>query len=149
MKTSQVLSSGAAFCAVTILCSPVMAVDFIQLGESGKTYASSAVSCAVNPENERLPLIEEVGLYKPKGKASADVSRNDVFVKTVTTDDPFVEVWLEYGINDIVVTVNRHTIDTYTYSVPIGVVIFLILPAISSAPTVHWNMRPAANLMQQ
>lgn len=121
MKASQTISSCASFFAMVSFCFPVLAGTSVQVGESGKTYASSVVSCAADPVTGVMsPIIEEVGLYEPKKNASATVSLNDVLVESVTAVDPTVTVWLEYGANNIVVTVNKHTSDTYTFSVPLG-----------------------------
>ena len=52
MKRKKILSSGvAAFVAVMALGAPAWAATTVQVGASGKTYASSVVQCAANPDS--------------------------------------------------------------------------------------------------
>lgn len=111
MKTNQVLPSVAAFFAIAILCSPVLA----KIGESGKTYASDSVRCAATDP------VTEVGLQNPKRNASATILLNGVDVGiTITAANPATDVRLADGDNKVQVEVNKHTVDTYTFYVPIG-----------------------------
>jgi hypothetical protein len=120
MKNKKVLSSGvAAFVGMAALSTPVWAATTVQVGASGKTYASSAVQCAANPDTgEQSPVIE-AGLFNPKQGASAIVSLNGVSVATATADKP-ANVWLADGNNKVVVALSKRTADSYAFTVQAG-----------------------------
>jgi len=116
MNSKIILSSAAAvFVAVMALGAPVWAAT----GSSGKTYASDAVECAANPDNNRAqsPRVT-AGLYNPKKNASATVSLDGAFVENVSTVNPATNVWLVYGDNTVVVALDNHMADSYTFNVP-------------------------------
>ena len=62
----------------------------------------------------------EAGLYQPRAKTKATVSLNGETVATVTTANPVATVWLADGANEVVVTINKKTSDTYTFTMPAG-----------------------------
>lgn len=100
---------------------PVWAATTIQIGASGKTYASSVVLCAGNPNTgEQAPVID-TGLFNPKRGTRADVSLNGAFIATVTADSPSTNVWLADGNNTVMVALNKKTADLYTFSVQPGI----------------------------
>ena len=51
------------------------AVTGVQVGTSGKTYASAAVTCSMNPVNGMSPMVQ-AGLYNPKRTSTAVVLLN-------------------------------------------------------------------------
>jgi hypothetical protein len=115
MNSKIILSSGAAvFVAVLALGTPVWAVTGVQVGASGKTYASSVVQCALNPITGMAPLVK-AGLNNPKQNASATVSLNSTPETTVTFFNPDADVWLANGANTVRVELNNHTADSYTF----------------------------------
>ena len=121
MNAKQLFSLGAAF-AVVALGSPVLASTTVQVGASGKTYASSMVACATNPTTNQLAPVVEAGLLNPKRGTSATVSLNGAFVTTVTTATPATDVWLADGAtNTVVVALSRKTADSYQFVVPAGI----------------------------
>ena len=76
MKSKQILTSGVvAFAAVMALSGPAWAATTIQVGASGKTYASSAVQCAADPTTGKLSPVVEAGLFNPTTKVRGTVSR--------------------------------------------------------------------------
>lgn len=92
-----------------------------QVGASGKTYASSAVACAVNPASNQLAPVVEAGLLNPKRNVSAAVTLDGTFVATVTTASPATKVWLADGAtNTVVVALSSKTADSYRFTVPAG-----------------------------
>lgn len=120
MKIKQTLSSGlAAFAAGMVLSAPVWSAT-VQVGASGKTYASSAVQCAANPATGMQAPVVEAGLFNPKSSASATVSLNGTSVATVTATNPATNVWLADGNNTVVVALSKNTADSYTFAVQPG-----------------------------
>lgn len=120
MISKKNLSLGvAAFVAVMALDASAWA-STVQIGTSGKTYASSVVNCAANPTTgEQSPLVE-AGLFNPTTKASATVSLNGAAVANVTNVSPSTNVWLADGNNTVVIALNKKTADSYTFIVQQG-----------------------------
>ncbi|MGZ4959021.1 MAG: hypothetical protein ACXV7J_07200 [Methylomonas sp.] len=115
MKSKKILSSVvAAFVATMLLGAPVFAATGVQIGASGKTYASSGIQCALNPITGMAPLVKS-GLYNPKQTDSATLSLNATAVATVTFYNPDANVWLANGSNTVVVSLNKRTADSYTF----------------------------------
>jgi hypothetical protein len=111
----------AGFAAVVVLGGPISAVAGVQVGASGKTYASGAVTCAANPITNQPAPVVEAGLLNPKRGTSASVSLNGSVVATVTTATPAADVWLVDGAtNTVVVALSRRSADSYQFVVPAG-----------------------------
>ena len=118
MNRTKILSSAvAAFVAVVALGASAWAATTVQVGHSGKTYASSVVQCAHDPDTGLLSPVVEAGLFNPKNNAKATVSLNQTPVATVTTDNPAADVWLADGDNTVVVAINKKTADSYHFFV--------------------------------
>ena len=99
----------------------VSAAAGVQVGASGKSYASSAVTCVVDPATNQLAPMVEVGLLNAKRTTSAGVSLNGTFVTTVTGANPAANVWLAEGAtNTVVVAFSRKSADSYEFVVPPG-----------------------------
>ena len=93
----------------------------VQVGASGKSYASSAVPCVADPTTTQLGPMVEVGLLNAKRTTSASVSLNGTFVTTVTGANPAANVWLVDGAtNTVVVAFSRKSADSYQFVVPSG-----------------------------
>ena len=92
----------------------------VQIGSSGKTFASSAVQCFTDPATGAPMPMVEAGLLDPKRTASAVVSLNDVLKATVTAADPVTSVRLGDGDSTVVVALSRKTADTYSFTVDPG-----------------------------
>ena len=121
MKSRRMTSSGITACvAVVVLGTSAWAATTVQVGSSGKTYASSAVRCASNPATGQLSPVVEAGLFNPKKNASAEIALNGTSVANVTGDDPASNVWLADGNNTVVVALNKKTADAYTFVVQPG-----------------------------
>ena len=115
MKSSKLSSSGMlAFVAATALSTPVWALTDVLVGQSGKTYASKDLQCALHPVNGMAPMVQ-AGLYNPKRNASATVSLDGAFVQTVTFFYPDATVWLANQVNTVVVALNKGTADSYSF----------------------------------
>lgn len=118
MQAKLLLSSGVLALATAVSAgSSAWAATTVQIGNSGKTYASSAVQCAADPVSGDLWPVVEAGLFNPKKNTSATVWLNGIAVADVTTVDPAADVWLDDGNNTVVVELNRRTADSYAFNV--------------------------------
>ncbi len=88
------------------------AATAIQIGPSGKTYASSAWQCALHPVEGMAPFVQ-AGLYNPK-RASGTVSLNGNTVATVTPTQPDATVWLTAGVDTVRVATGKAA-DSYVF----------------------------------
>lgn len=100
--------------SITMINSPVLAVTGIQIGASGKTYASAEVQCGLNPVSGMAPFVL-AGLYNPKSNSSAIVSLNGEVISTVTFFNPDTNVWLANGINAVSLALKRNVTDSYSF----------------------------------
>lgn len=121
MNTRNILHAGTgAFVAVMALVASAWAATTVQVGASGKTYASSVVQCAIDPTTGVSSPVVEAGLFNPKSNAKAIVSLNGTRVATVTSASPAADVWLADGDNTVVVAINRKATDSYAFAVQPG-----------------------------
>ncbi len=121
MKSKKILSSGvAALVAVMALGTSAWAATTVQVGASGKTYASSMVKCAADPATGVQSPVVEAGLFNPTSKVSATVSLNGTAVANVTNVNPATNAWLADGKNTVVVALNKRTADSYVFTVQPG-----------------------------
>lgn len=121
MNNPRILRSAAvAFAALTAAGAPAWAATTIQVGPSGKTYASSAVQCATDPATGTLSPVVEAGLFNPTTKTRGTVSLNGSPVANVTNVEPSADVWLADGNNTVVVSLSKKTADSYAFTVQAG-----------------------------
>jgi hypothetical protein len=121
MNRKRIASSGiTAFVAVVAFTTQAWAATTVQVGATGKTYASSAVRCAADPNTGQLAPVVEAGLFNPKKGASAVITLNGAAVATVTTDAPAANVWLGDGNQTVVVALSKKMADTYAFVVQAG-----------------------------
>ncbi|MBP6723988.1 MAG: hypothetical protein KA137_04075 [Halioglobus sp.] len=118
--TKNVSAAVAAIVATMALGTSSHAATTVQVGTSGKTFASSAVSCASDPTTGLLSPVVDAGLFNPKRGASATVSLNGALVATVTAVDPVAKVWLADNANTVVVALSKKTADAYAFTVNAG-----------------------------
>lgn len=122
MNNSTFFASAAvAIAAVTTLSGSAWAATTIQIGSSGKTFASSAVQCAADPGTGASAPVVEAGLFNPTTRLRATVTLNGTPVASVTTLMPSSNVWLADGNNTVVVALNKRTVDSYTFTVQPGI----------------------------
>jgi len=114
------LSAATAFVATAAATSAYAATTTVQVGSSGKTFASSAVQCRTQPATGVMAPIVQAGLFNPKPSASAAVTLNGAVVKDVVAADPVADVWLATGSNTVVVALSKKSADTYAYAVAAG-----------------------------
>ncbi|WP_236994293.1 hypothetical protein [Candidatus Methylomicrobium oryzae] len=118
MKSKKIIFSAViSFMAIGILGAPVWAAAPVQIGASGKTYASSMVQCDANPTTGVQSPVVEAGLFNPKQGTTATVSLNGTPVATLTASDPPVQVWLADGNNSVRIALSKRTADSYTFAV--------------------------------
>jgi len=115
MKRNAFSFLGAMGCiALLTPGSPVWAVTGVQVGATGKTYASAGLECALHPLSGMSPMIQ-TGLYNPRKNAKASVSLNGTPIATVTFYNPDTRVWVANQVNTVVVALDRKTADTYAF----------------------------------
>lgn len=119
MKTRRIVSSTVVvLVAVLALGMVALSATTVQIGSSGRTYASSTFRCGDNAGV--YSAVVEAGLLNPKKRDSAAVFLNGTLVGTVTSDSPALNVWLGDGTNTVVVAVSKKTADTYPFYVQPG-----------------------------
>lgn len=106
----------AAAIAVATLAAagPASALTGIQIGASGKTYASADVVCGMHPTSGMAPFVQ-AGLYNPKRAARATVSLGGTPVATVTFAAPDATVWLANGSNSVGVALSKRVADAFVF----------------------------------
>ncbi|MDO9283890.1 MAG: hypothetical protein Q7U26_03265 [Aquabacterium sp.] len=114
------LAAAAAVVAAAGPGASAWAGTTVQIGSSGKTYASSAVQCVTHPTTGTYKPMVAAGLFNPKPGTSATVSLNGGPVMTVTTADPSADVWLAEGNNTVTVALSRKVADRYAFTVAAG-----------------------------
>jgi hypothetical protein len=121
MKYGEVLLSGAAMLVAAVAPGrSAWAATTVQIGSSGKTFASSAVQCVTNPTGVSAPMVQ-AGLFNPKPTTTAVVSLNGtVYGASVTAAEPVADVWLAVGSNKVVVALSKKVADAYTFNVNAG-----------------------------
>lgn len=122
MKCKEILLTGlGALVAVLGPSATAWAATAVQVGSSGRTFASSAVECATDPASGVINATPKVdtGLFNPKRTDSADVSLGAEFITKVTATDPVATIWLTKGAGDyrVVVALGRKTADSYAFTV--------------------------------
>lgn len=105
---------GAIGLALGALLVGPAAAQGIQVGASGKTYASDALACAMNPVAGLAPMVQ-AGLYNPRPRSKATVSLNGTPVAQVTGRAPDATVWLANGANTVVVALGRRVADRFAF----------------------------------
>lgn len=117
-KGMLLAAAGASVAAMALGASAQAAS--VQIGGSGKTYASIAVQCTVDPSSGSLTPSIEAGLFNPKRGASAAVWLDGSPVATVTADQPSTDVRLSDGDHTVLVALSRKTADSYPFHVTPG-----------------------------
>ena len=120
MNGREVLLSGAALLVAVAGPGTSAWAATVTIGGSGKTFASSAVQCAKNPDTGSMMAMVEAGLFNPKSTTSAFVSLNGDFIANVTAADAVADVWLKDGGNKVVVALSKKVADTYAFNVSPG-----------------------------
>ncbi|HEX5685099.1 MAG TPA: hypothetical protein VFY73_13840 [Ideonella sp.] len=101
--------------SASLVAVPASAATGIQIGASGKTYASAAWQCGVHPEDGMAPYVN-AGLYNARKKARGTVALNGIAVATVSAASPDATVWLGNGL-DAVTVATGSVVDSYPFDV--------------------------------
>lgn len=111
----------AALTALACVSGPTaQAATTVQVGASGKTFASSAVQCGVHPSTgARAPWVQ-VGLFNPLPKTEAKLRLNGVKQQELQAEAPTADLWLPVGTHTIELSLSKRLGDTYVFSVASG-----------------------------
>ena len=121
MNCRELVLAGASALAVAWFPgASAWAATAVQIGPSGKTFASAAVACLTDPSTELAIPMVQAGLYAPRRTASAEVWLDGVFQEPVTAADPVTNIRLAGGDNTVVVALSKKTADTYSFTVDPG-----------------------------
>lgn len=120
MKHRHVLFTGATLAATLGSATLASAGTGVQVGPSGRTFASAAVQCAIDPASGSAVPTVQAGLFNPKPRTSAVVSLDGDAVATVSTADPVATLRLAEGVQTVAVALSRKTVDRYVFSVAAG-----------------------------
>jgi hypothetical protein len=119
VKPGRIVSSAVVVSvAVLALGMAALSATTVQIGSTGRTYASSAFRCGDNAGV--YSALVEAGLLNPKKRDSAAIFLNGTLVGNVTGDSPALNVSLGDGNNTVVVAINKKVADTYPFYVPPG-----------------------------
>jgi hypothetical protein len=92
----------------------------VQIGTSGKTFASAAAQCAMNPATGVISPTVQAGLFNPTQHTEAVVRLNGVKIKELHGATLTSDVWLADGSNALSVALSKKVTDTYVFSVASG-----------------------------
>ena len=117
MNCREIFLAGASALAVAwVPGASAWAATAVQIGPSGKTFASAAVACLTDPGTELAMPMVQAGLYAPRRTASAEVWLDGVFQEPVTAADPVTNIRLAGGDNTVVVALSKKTADSYSFN---------------------------------
>ncbi|KAJ8136075.1 hypothetical protein OY671_010712, partial [Metschnikowia pulcherrima] len=85
------ISASAASSAATGWSASTCAATTVQIGSSGKTFASSAGQCAINPSTGVNSPKVQAGSFNPTARVEADVVLNGVKVNHVLAAAPVAD----------------------------------------------------------
>jgi len=89
----------------------------VQVGSSGKTFASGQPQCAVNPVTGVSSPTVQAGLFNPLPRAEAELRLNGTKLTELEASAPVADVWLATGTNTVVLSLGKKTADTYVFAV--------------------------------
>ncbi|MCW1840387.1 hypothetical protein [Prosthecomicrobium hirschii] len=96
------------------LAPDAVALTGVQVGPSGKTYASGGIECALHPVNGLAPMVK-AGLYNARKNAKATVLLNRTPVASVNFSSPDATVWLGPQVDTVAVVLKGAGTDSYTF----------------------------------
>jgi len=99
---------------------PAFAAITVQIGTSGKTFASSAPQCAINPATGISSPSVQAGLFNPTLRAEAELRLNGVKLKELEAATPSADIWLADGTNTVALVLSKRVVDTYVFAVASG-----------------------------
>lgn len=114
------LTTTAALITAATGVSPTFAATSVQIGTTGKTFASTAAQCAINPATGLNAPTVQAGLFNPTPRAEADLRLNGVKLKELQATTPTADLWLADGSNTVTVALSKKQTDTYVFAVTSG-----------------------------
>lgn len=99
---------------------PALAATQVQIGTSGKTFASAAAQCAINPVSGVQAPMVQVGLFNPAPRDEASVRLNGSKLGELEARAPVADVWLAVGSNTVTLALGRKVADTYVFTTTSG-----------------------------
>lgn len=102
------------------LCTTAMAATTVQIGSTGKTFASSAAQCDINPATGVNSPKVQVGLFNPTPRAEAELRLNGKKLQELQARAPMTDVWLADGKNSVTLSLGKKVPDTYVFSTVSG-----------------------------
>ncbi len=121
MKRAPIKLSASTMVIVALsVGTPSFAATTVQIGTSGRTFASSAAQCAINPATGVNAPMVQTGLFNPTPRAEAVLRLNGVKLKELQAATPTADVWLADGSNTITLALSKKVSDTYAFSVANG-----------------------------
>jgi hypothetical protein len=114
------LIAAATLIAAASFGTSTWAATTVQIGATGKTFASSGPQCAVNPVTGVSAPMVQAGLFNPAPRVEAEVRLNGVKLKEVAMASPVADVWLANGSNKVTVAISKRLTDTYVFAVTAG-----------------------------
>lgn len=115
--TNTLFFPSAISIAIMAMGSQVSMADMIEIGASGKTYASSTVRCAADPDTGVQSPVVDAGLFNPAPRAKALILLNNNKVGLVTSENPSASIWLSESNNMVVVSIKKQVADSYTFNI--------------------------------
>jgi len=109
-RTSALVISAAAACPLAV------AATTVQIGTSGKTFASSTPQCAVNPATGLSAPVVQAGLFNPGPRTEAELKLNGVRLAELQAATPVADVWLADGSNRVTLALGKRVTDTYVFT---------------------------------
>lgn len=103
----------------SVLLAPLAAHAGIQVGPSGRTYASDAPACALHPVAGWSPWVA-AGLLAPKKNTVGVVGVNRQTVAVVSASTPEATVWLPNGVDTVTVSLSAGRVDRYIFDVSLA-----------------------------
>jgi len=142
-QNTQFLAA-AALMAAAGFSANTWAANTVQIGATGKTFASSGAQCAVNPATGVSAPRVQAGLFNPVPHVEAEVRLNGVNLKEVLTASPLADVWLPNGSSKVSVVLSKRLTDTYVFSVTAGQCSLPVGNYVSPDGTLEYSIPPRA-----
>lgn len=109
-----VKTPGCALMLALALAGSAQAAGEVQVGASGRTYASKAPNCALHPVVGMAPGVQ-AGLYNPVARQRGGVYLDGSRTAVVRTASPDTTVWLPPQVATVSVALSRSVVDHYAF----------------------------------
>jgi hypothetical protein len=121
MQAQSILfATSAAWIAAAVVNTSALAATTVQIGSSGRTFASAAAQCALNPATGVNSPTVQAGLFNPTPHLEAVVRLNGVKLTELNRATATTDVRLADGSNTVSIALNKRVTDRYVFSVTSG-----------------------------